>query len=64
VRFFAGEDRDAVIDFNLVVYELVFGPFCFAGAEPEPNLISTILSKERINCRGDQNEYVLERINF
>jgi len=44
VRFFAGENGGAFACFDLVIDKLMSGPFSFAGAIPEMDFISAILS--------------------
>jgi len=44
VRFFAGENRGAFACFDLVVDKLMSWPFSFAGAIPEMDFISAVLS--------------------
>jgi len=64
VQFFAGKDRSAVIGFDLVIYEFVFGPLGFAGAEPKLNFVSVVFPEEGVNCQYDWDEHVLERVSF
>jgi len=44
VQFFAGEHEGAFACFDLVVNKLMSGLFSFAGAIPEMDFISAILS--------------------
>jgi len=50
VQFFAGKDRSAVIGFDLVVYEFVFGPLGFARAKPKLNFVSVVFPEEGVDC--------------
>jgi len=50
VQFFAGKDRNAVIGFDLVVYEFVFGPLGFARAKPKLNFVSVVFPEEGVDC--------------
>jgi len=64
VRLFARKDRSAVIGFDLIVYEFMFGPLGLTGAEPKLNFISAIFSEEGLYCQSDWDEHVLERVSF
>ena len=64
MQFFAGKDGSAVISFDLVVYEFVFGPFGLTRAKPKLNFVSAIFPEEEVDCRCDWDEHVLERVSF
>jgi len=64
MQFFARERESTSECFDLIINELMSGPFCFAGAIPEVDFVPAFLSKVGFNSRGYWNKHILKRVDF